>query len=72
MKDPAEIDDNVAAAAAFTPLEEAELDRLIATVRPLVEKDANDSQQGKSELFWFHDTKVMGWQQKDEPAMVAY
>lgn len=33
---------------------------------------AKESQEGKSALFWLHDTAVMGWQQRDEPALVAY
>jgi len=44
----------------------------VADVRPLVEKDAKESQEGKSSLFWLHDTKVMGWQKEDEPALVTY
>jgi hypothetical protein len=31
-----------------------------------------DSRQGKSTLFWLHDTTVVGWQEKDEPALVDY
>jgi hypothetical protein len=41
-------------------------------VRPLVEQDATASQQGKSDLFWLHDTAVTGWKEHDEPALVAY
>jgi len=41
-------------------------------VRPLVEKDAKDSHKGKSKPFWLHDTTVMGWKEKDEPALVQY
>jgi len=72
MDSPAQIDENVAVAAHFEPLDEREEGRLIDQVRPLVEKDANESKRGESALFWLHDTAVMGWQQKDEPAMVDY
>jgi aryl-alcohol dehydrogenase-like predicted oxidoreductase len=72
MNDPTQIDENVAVAAQFRPLDEREEERLIEEVRPLVERDAKESQQGKSCLFWLHDTTVMGWQQHDEPAMVDY
>jgi uncharacterized protein len=72
MDSPAQIDENVAVAASFRPLAEEEEARLIEQVRPLIEKDANESKKGQSALFWLHDTTVMGWQQKDEPAMVDY
>jgi len=72
MDSPAQIDRNVEVAASFRPLAEQEEARLIEQVRPLVERDANESKKGQSPLFWLHDTSVMGWQQKDEPAMVDY
>jgi len=72
MDSPAQIDENVAVAASFKPLDERDEGRLIDQIRPLVEKDANESKKGESALFWLHDTAVMGWQQKDEPAMVDY
>lgn len=72
MNSPDQVDENVATAAAFRPLEDAELEQLIGGVRPLVERDADESQKGKSSLFWFHDTKVTGWQHQDEPVLVAY
>lgn len=68
----AQIDEAVAHAAAFRPLEEQEEAQLIEHVRPLVEKDAKESQEGKSDLFWLHDTTVMGWAQHDEPVLVRY
>jgi len=67
-----QIDEIVAAAAAFQPLSQEEIEALVGEVRPLVEKDAKESQEGKSQLFWLHDTTVMGWKQQDEPALVAY
>jgi len=67
-----QIDENVAIAARFQPLTEDERQQLIAEVQPLVEKDAEESQTGKGSLFWLHDSKVMGWQTKDEPMLVAY
>lgn len=66
------IDGIISIASDFQPLSEQEEARLIEQVRPIVEKDAEDSQKGESALFWLHDTKVMGWSQKDEPAMVRY
>jgi aryl-alcohol dehydrogenase-like predicted oxidoreductase len=72
MDAPEQIDENVAVAAAYEPLSAEELERLIDGVRPLVERDARDSQQGKGDLFWLHDTAVNGWQQQDEPVLVAY
>jgi aryl-alcohol dehydrogenase-like predicted oxidoreductase len=72
MDEVSQIDANVAAAAQFQPLAEEEEARLIEQVRPLIEKDAGESKKGQSALFWLHDTTVMGWQQKDEPAMVDY
>ncbi len=44
----------------------------IAGVQPLVDQDAQESQEGQSQLFWLHDTTVMGWQQHDEPIRVRY
>ncbi len=72
MNDPRQVDENVAQAAAFRPLEDAELEALISGVRPVVERDASESDEGKGPLFWFHDTKVMGWKEQDEPVLVAY
>ena len=72
LKTPVEIDEIVELAAAYRPLDEGELGRLIDEVRPLVERDANESQGGKGPLFWLHDTKVMGWEKHDEPVLVAY
>jgi len=72
MKSPEEIDEIVALAAAYRPLEEQELAQLVDEVRPLVERDATESENGKSPLFWLHDTKVMGWQEQSEPALVRY
>lgn len=68
------IDETVEAAANFSLLTEAEQDELIASVRPLVEEDANtaSSGEGKPKLFWLHDSNVMGWSQKDEPILVEY
>lgn len=67
-----QIDEAVENAAAFRPLEEQEEARLIEEVRPLVEKDSKESQEGQGELFWLHDTTVMGWAQHDEPVLVRY
>jgi aryl-alcohol dehydrogenase-like predicted oxidoreductase len=74
MKDEAEIDQNLAVATGFEPLSREELDRLIAEVKPLIERDAeiNEKAKGKSPLFWLHDTKVTGWASKDEPSHISY
>jgi uncharacterized protein len=71
------IDEIIENASKFTPLNEVEMERLIGQVRPIIEEDAKTS-QGEGEpgkkppLFWLHDTAVMGWKQKDEPARVSY
>jgi aryl-alcohol dehydrogenase-like predicted oxidoreductase len=69
-----QIDEVVEMAADFDILSDAEEDELIASVRPLVEEDAQVSSkgEGKSKLFWLHDTTVMGWSQHDEPVLVEY
>lgn len=72
MDTPEQIDEIVRIAADFRPLDEREEANLIEAARPIVEQDAKDSSQGKSKLFWLHDTAVMGWQQHDEPVMVSY
>lgn len=72
LKSEAEIDEVVANALAFRPLDQAAEQALAEHVRPLVERDAQQSQHGQSDLFWLHDTTVMGWKQQDEPALVAY
>ena len=72
MKSVSEIDEIAAIASGYRPLEEAERERLLDEVRPLVEQDATESQEGKSALFWLHDTKVMGWKERSEPELVAY
>lgn len=66
------IDENVALTRDISPLSSGEEQQLVDEVRPLVERDATESQEGQSDLFWLHDTKVMGWQEQDEPAMVTY
>jgi predicted aldo/keto reductase-like oxidoreductase len=72
MDVPVQIDQIVQIAADFTPLTEREEEVLIEEVRPLIEQDAKESKQGKSPLFWLHDTSVMGWAQHDEPVRVDY
>lgn len=72
MDVPIQIDQIVQIAADFKPLAEEEEARLIEEVRPLVEADAKESQEGKGSLFWLHDTNVMGWSQHDEPVRVHY
>jgi uncharacterized protein len=68
-----QVDENVELAANVSPLRLDEEQRLVDQVRPLVERDATESQEhGQSDLFWLHDTKVMGWQEHDEPVMVSY
>jgi aryl-alcohol dehydrogenase-like predicted oxidoreductase len=69
-----QINHNVAIASAFKPLTEDERQQLIAEVQPIVERDADHASEeaGRSPLFWLHDTKVMGWDKKDEPQMVWY
>ena len=66
------IDENVALTRDISPWSSDEEQQLVNEVRPLVERDATESQEGQSDLFWLHDTKVMGWQEQDEPAMVTY
>jgi predicted aldo/keto reductase-like oxidoreductase len=66
------IDQIVDIASRFAPLSEDETRHLLEETRPIVEKDAKESQKGKGDLFWLHDTKVQGWEQQDEPATVAY
>jgi hypothetical protein len=72
MDAPTQIDENAALAADLAPLTDEERERLIGAVRPIVQRDAEASKQGRSELFWLHDTTIMGWQERDEPALVAY
>jgi len=72
MDVPVQVAQIAAIAANFRPLAEEEEARLIEEVRPLVEKDAKESQQGKSDLFWLHDTTVTGWSYHDEPRLVRY
>jgi hypothetical protein len=72
MDVPVQIDQIAATAADFRPLEEREEALLIEEVRPLVEKDAEESHSGQGSLFWLHDTAVMGWKEHDEPTRVRY
>ena len=73
MDNEQQIDENVALLDDLSPLSADEEQRLVDEVRPLVERDAEESQEeGQSDLFWLHDTKVMGWQEQDEPVMVSY
>jgi aryl-alcohol dehydrogenase-like predicted oxidoreductase len=67
-----QINKNVETVTDFTPLAEAEEEQLVAEVRPLIENEMDELEKGKGKLFWLHDTKVTGWQQHDEPAMVSY
>lgn len=73
MDQPEQIDQNVESAAAFQPLRDDELERLIGEAKEIVKQDAEENKKnGKSALFWLHDTTVMGWKQEDEPALVEY
>ena len=72
MRTVEEIDAIVESAAGYRPLTQEEEDRLVEEVRPLVQRDADESKQGQSQLFWLHDTSVMGWKEQDEPALVSY
>jgi aryl-alcohol dehydrogenase-like predicted oxidoreductase len=73
MDQPEQIDQNVAVAAALKPLGDDELERLIGEAKQIVMQDAEENKKnGKSALFWLHDTVVMGWKQQDEPALVDY
>jgi aryl-alcohol dehydrogenase-like predicted oxidoreductase len=72
MDDVQQIDEVVQLAANYSPLSQEEQDQLINEVRPIVEKDAKESQEGQGTLFWLHDTAVMGWQKHDEPVAVSY
>jgi hypothetical protein len=72
MKAPEEVEEIVKLASAFQPLEATEFDVLMNEARSLIERDATESENGKGLLFWLHDTKVMGWQEQSEPALVAY
>lgn len=67
-----QIDEVVRLANAYQPLSDEERDQLIQEVRPIVEKDAKESEAGKSQLFWLHDTAVLGWREQDEPVLVSY
>lgn len=64
--------ENAAIAANFTPLSEQEEARLIEQVKPLIQQDCRENNEGKGSLFWLHDTNVMGWAQHDEPVLVSY
>lgn len=72
MDSVAQLEENIAIAADFRPLDDDEQARLIDEVRPLVEQDAEASKEGESPLFWLHDTKVTGWHEQDEPVLVSY
>jgi aryl-alcohol dehydrogenase-like predicted oxidoreductase len=72
MDKPEQIDQNVETVTEFQPLTEQEYEQLVQDVRPLLEKEMDEAKEGQGSLFWLHDTKVMGWEQHDEPAMVAY
>lgn len=72
METTEQIDQITSIAADFKPLPEHEEAQLIEAVRPLILKDSDDSKKGQSDLFWLHDTSVMGWKQHDEPVMVDY
>jgi uncharacterized protein len=67
-----QIDEIVEIAARFQPLSKDEEQQLIDDVRPLIEKEPDESQNGKGSLFWLHDTKVMGWAKDSEPMRVEY
>jgi hypothetical protein len=72
MDSPDQIDEVASLAASFTPMGDQEIQQLVKEVRPVVQRDGEESQVGSSALFWLHDTKVMGWQERDVPALVAY
>jgi aryl-alcohol dehydrogenase-like predicted oxidoreductase len=67
-----QIDEVVQGANTFSSLSADEEQQLIDEIRPLVEKDASDNEEGQGDLFWLHDTTVMGWKEHDEPVLVRY
>jgi aryl-alcohol dehydrogenase-like predicted oxidoreductase len=66
------IDEAIGNANNFTPLSDDEIQDFVDEVRPIIMRDAKESKNGKSELFWLHDTVIMGWQEQDEPVLVDY
>jgi phage-related minor tail protein len=67
-----QIDEAIQHANNSQPLTEEELQQVIEEIRPVVEQDAKASKEGFSDLFWLHDTAVMGWKEHDEPISVSY
>lgn len=72
LNSPEQVEEIAAIAAAYRPLDGPKLDRLLDEVRPIVERDGSESEEGKGALFWLHDSKVMGWKEHSEPELVAY
>jgi aryl-alcohol dehydrogenase-like predicted oxidoreductase len=72
MDNEKQIDEAIENATSFRPLDEDEVEKLTEQVRPIVEKDAKENEEGQGALFWLHDTQVMGWAQHDEPVLVRY
>jgi uncharacterized protein len=67
-----QIEEIASMAARYEPLLEHEREQLVDEVRPLVEKDAEESEEGQGALFWLRDTTVTGWRHHDEPVRVRY
>ncbi len=73
LDDTHQIDEAIALANNFQPLNEDEREQLVEEVRPIIERESDElTQEGESTLFWLHDTGVMGWAKDDEPILVRY
>lgn len=72
MQSVQQINEIAAVAARYEPPSQEDLDKLIDEARARLQQDAKESEKGKGKLFWLKDTKVTGWQHKDEPTQVEY
>lgn len=69
---PEQVDEAVEQAHGFRHIDENERDMLIDEARRLLEEDARSRAEGRGRLFWLHDNAVVGWREKDAPALVEY
>jgi uncharacterized protein len=73
MQSVQQIDEIAAIGARYEPPSQSDLDELIEEARVRLQRDAKETEKGgKGELFWLRDTKVTGWEYRDEPAQVEY
>jgi aryl-alcohol dehydrogenase-like predicted oxidoreductase len=69
MAEEAHIDENVRLAESLAPLDDSELETLLAEAKALLDGDRASE---NSRVFWIYDSKTLAWKEDSEPELVRY